>query len=359
MRIGDAYACVRALSEAAASLPLIVYRRAGTGRERIEGPTADLLRNPAPGTTQSGLIGQVVAHLNLWGNAYLGKVRDTDGVITQLTCLPPDAIQVEIVAGEPRFTYYRNDRAPTKHTLADIVHIRALSTDGVLGLSPVRMARDVIGLNSQLVQHASRFFANDARPSGVLQVQAQGPAAQDQLEELKTAWNARHGGSANAHRIAILSGDVEFKPLSMPLEDAQFLQQRQLSAQEVCRVFRVPPWVVGAPVGDSLTYATTEQQGLAFVTYSLRPWLVAIEQALSADGDLFGPNQYAEFLVDALLRADSSTRADVYATALQNGWMTVQEVRERENLPPLPALPTLPASLNGNGAEPVTQNGEA
>ena len=150
----------------------------------------------------------------------------------------------------------------------------------------------------------------------------------------------------------------------MPLDDAQFLEQRKLSAVEVARIFRVPPWIVGADSGDSMTYANVEQQGLHFVTYSLRPWLVVIEQALTADRDLFTPNSYCEFLLDALLRADSLTRAQVYEKALDpiTGYMSRQEVRALENLPPenAPAEITpeqliaaaerpAPAVVNGNG----------
>jgi HK97 family phage portal protein len=356
MQIGDAYACVRALSEAAASLPLLVYRHLPQGgRQRLNNATAALLRKPSPGNTQAGFIGQVVAHLNLFGNCYIGKIR-VGGVIAQLACLPPDLIEVELKAGEPVFTFHRQDGPPTKHGLGDIVHVRALSTDGIVGLSPVRQARETIGLSAQLTQHASRFFRNDARPSGVLQVGTQGPAAQDQLEALKSAWASRHGGGPeNAHRIAILSGDVDFKPLSMPPEDSQFLQQRQLSAQEVCRVFRVPPWVCGAPTGDSLTYSTVEMQSLHFVTYGLRPWLIAVEQALSADADLFptGADTYVEFLLDGLLRSDAETRSRIYASALDHGYMTISEIRERENLPPLPEAVSLKQTTNGTSPEKV------
>ena len=134
----------------------------------------------------------------------------------------------------------------------------------------------------------------------------------------------------------MLSGDVNFQQIGMPLEDAQFLEQRQLSATEVARIFRLPPWIIGAPTGDSLTYSTVEAQGLAFVTYALRPWLVGIEQALSADRDLFAPNEYAEFLLDGLLRSDAVSRAEVYTRALDpvTGWTNRKEVRRLENLGP-------------------------
>ena len=155
---------------------------------------------------------------------------------------------------------------------------------------------------------------------------------------------------ANAHRVAVMAGEVEFLPISMPADDAQFLEQRKLSATEVARIFRVPPWMIGADAGSSMTYANVESQALAFVSYSLRPQLVLVEQALTADPDLFPAGVYAEFLLDGILRADSSTRSEVYARALDpvTGWMSRQEVRKLENLPAEPAFvrsPTKEPSL--------------
>jgi len=207
------------------------------------------------------------------------------------------------------------------HGPDDIVHVRALSTDGLVGLS------------AQLTEHAATFFENDARPSGILKVS---PGGAEQLETLKQVWDAKYAGTRNAHRIAVLSGDADFQSVSMRPEDAQFLEQRKLSATEVARIFRVPRWIIGAEAGSSMTYANVEQQSLAFVTYALRPWLVLIEQSLSEDRDLFPANHYCEFLVDALLRADSATRADIYTKGLhpQTGWLTREEVRRLENLAP-------------------------
>jgi len=331
----DVYACVRALADAAASLPLHVYRRQGEGRERLDNATAELLRSPAPATTTANLIGQLVAHLNLHGNAYVGKFRDGAGRVAQLSLLAPDRVVPEIKGGRPIYTLTGLRGEQTRHGTDDILHIKALSTDGLVGLSPVRQCRVALGLSTQLAEHAQAFFANDGAPRGLLKVQRFGDS-EAQVAELRDGWNARHGGTANAHRIAVVSGEVDFTPVSMPLDDAQFLEQRKLSAVEVARIFRVPPWMVGADSGESLTYSNVESQALAFATYSLRPWLVTIEQALSADRDLFPANQYAEFALDALLRADSATRAQVYTAALDpiTGWMDRAEVRRLENLPP-------------------------
>lgn len=345
--IADAYSCIRALSDAAASLPLVAYRRTATGRERLEGATAELLTRPAPATTQAGLIGQLVAHLNLYGNAYVGKFRDAAGRVDQLAMLHPERVVPELRGGRPVYTVLDGKGARGVHGTDDICHVKALSTDGLVGLSPVRQCRVALGLSQSLTQHAATFFANDARPGGVLRI-SQAPGGDTDLGALRDAFTTDHAGR-NAHRVAIMTGDVEFVPVSMPLDDAQFLEQRKLSAVEVARIFRVPPWIVGADSGGSMTYSNTEQQSLHFVTYSLRPWLVQIEQALSADRDLFAPGAYCEFLLDALLRADSHTRALVYTAALnpETGWMRRDEVRRLENLEPEPdgPAPTTPSRI--------------
>ena len=341
LSIGDVFACVRALADAAASLPLIAYRHtADGGRERWDGALAGLLRRPAPGVTQAGLVGQLVAHLNLFGNAYVAKGRNADGEVEALWLLAPERVVPRVLGGLPFWDYTDGQGRPVTLTQQDVIHVRGLSVDGLVGLSPVRQAREALGLASALATHASAFMANGAAPSGLLRVGAgvspsERAAATEQAEALKKAWRERHGGPSNAGRVAVTLGDIEFVPLSMPLADAQFLEQRKLSSTEVARIFRVPPWLIGAESGSSMTYSNAETQAIAFQTYALRPWLVAIEQALAADADLCPEGVYVEFLMDAMLRADSATRAGVYAQGLAGGWLTINEVRQRENLPPL------------------------
>lgn len=335
MSIADAYACIRVLADSAASLPLIAYRSLQDGRERIEGGTADLLRRPAPATTQHSLIGQIVAHLNLYGNAYIGKFRDEDGQVAQLALIPPDQVRPEAKGGLVLYTVTDGQGHTQTVGPRDVIHVRGLTLDGLIGLSPVKQCRLALGMSSALASHGESFFQNGAMPGGVLKVPA-GPQAEDQMLALERAWQKRHGGSGNANRIAVLQGDITFEQVAMPLADAQFIEQRRFSAGEIARIFRVPPWMVGVPTDDSLTYSNVESQAQAFVTFSLGPWLTAIEQAFSLDEELFPAGTYAEFLVDALLRGDSSTRAAFYAAALneQTGWMTRAEVRRLENLEP-------------------------
>ncbi len=339
----DVYACVRVLADAASSCPLVTYRRLPDGgRQRASGRTAELLRNPSEGATQAGLVATVLAHLLLWGNAYLGKYRDADGRVEQLLPLQPDRVRVERRAGRIVFTVTTDVGRPSEHGLDDVVHVKALSTDGLVGLSPIRQMRGALELNDAVREAATALFANNARPSGILKMQ--GSENRQQVEELRAAWSARHGGERSGG-VAVMSGQVEFTPVAMPADDAEFVAARKLSATEVARAFRIPPWMIGAEDGGSMTYSNVEQQMLSFATYSLRPWLTAIEQTISADRDLFGPSLYCEFLLDSLLRADSKTRAEVYEKALDpiTGWLRRDEVRRLENLEPEPADVQRPA----------------
>lgn len=338
LQVGDVWACVGVLADAAASVPLIPYRRTGTGRVRLStGKLAGLLDRPAPAVTQANLVAQMVSHLTLWGNCYLGKFRGEDGRVEQLGCLFPDYVSVELVAGMPLYTVTNPQTGRQSfHGIEDITHIKAMSTDGLVGLSPIKQCKIALATASGLGDFTAAFFHNGGRPSGIITV-PQG-TRKDALESLTMDARAKHGGARNAHRIAVITGEMDWKPMTGPLDDLQFVEQRKLSTAEIARIFRVPPWMIGAPSGDSLTYSNTEQQQLAFVTHSLRPWLVVIEQAFSADPDLCPGAIYTEFLLDSLLRADSKTRAEIYALALDplQGWMTREEVRRLENLEPEP-----------------------
>jgi HK97 family phage portal protein len=345
LQVADVFACVRVLADSAASLPLIPYRRLEDGRTRVNGGRLPaLLNQPAPAVTQANLTGTMVAHLALYGNAFLGKFRDRAGRIEQLAMLHPDRVAVELRAGRPRYTVTGTMGEQATASVDDLIHIRALSTDGLLGLSPIKQCRMAVSLADGLGVFAEAFTRNGARPSGLLKVPA--GTKRDSIEMLSMEADAKHGGAANAHRIAIVTGDLDWTPMTGPLDDLQFVEQRKLSTAEICRVFRVPPWMVGASSGDSMTYSNTEQQALSFVTHSLRPWLVLIEQAISQDADLCPGNLYVEFLLDALLRADSMTRAQIYEKALDpiTGWLNRDEVRRLENLDPEPTpRPRTPA----------------
>lgn len=346
LHLVDVMACVRLLAEVASSLPLVPYRRlADEGRQRVtSGRLVDLLQRPAPAVTQANLIGSLVAGLACSGNTFLGKFRDGDGAIAQIGVLPPGSVTVQVIGGEPVYRYF--PAYPTTVgeeqllSVRDILHVRLPVTDelGVLGLSPLRQARETLGIARALEVEAAAMHANDSTPLGVATV-TPGPGADDLLENLKAGFEARHKGVANRGRIAFVTGEVSFSQFSVSPADAQFVEQRQLSTTEIARIFRVPPWMIGAPSKESRTYANVEGQSRAFLVYTLAPYLVAVEQAITNDADLCAGSSFVEFNRDAILEADTLQRFQAYQIALggtQGGvaWMTPEEVRQRENLPP-------------------------
>jgi HK97 family phage portal protein len=208
-------------------------------------------------------------------------------------------------------------------------------------MSVVEQAREALGLSAALTEHAARTMANDARPSGVLTL---GHGSEEYLQQISDAWAARHQGVERAGRVAVVKGEVDYTPVASSAADAQLVEQRQWATAEVARVFNIPASKLGAPTGDSLTYGNREADDAAFVTHSLRPWLVAIEEALNANDELTPGGLFCEFSLEGLLRGDSAARAAFYAAALDpvTGWLSRDEVRRLENLPPEPRQPHTP-----------------
>jgi HK97 family phage portal protein len=278
-----------------------------------------------------------VVHLTIFGEAFVRKYR-ADNEIVQLGLISPDSVGVKLRGQRIVYTL-RTARGETEHWPDDILHIKAMSLDGLRGMSPVTQCRVALGLSSSLQESARQFFAHGSRPSGILT--APGANSTAALEHISERWSARHGGVGNMHRVAVLSGDVSFTPVAFTASDSEFLGQRELSAREVARIFRVPAWAIDAPTGDSLTYSNVTEQARALVTHSLRPWLVRIEKAFSNDADLCPGSTYCQFELDGLLRADAQSRAQTYTAALspETGWLRREEVRELEDLPPEEATP--------------------
>lgn len=331
----DAYACIRVLSDATGSLPLVVYRRTPEGRVRDQDSIAALLlRRPSPTMTPSALWGTVMAHLQGWGNAFIAKFRAPGGLVVQLGVIHPSRVSVSVVAGEPRFLVQPHGVSPGgEFTRRDVIHIKGMSVDGVVGLSPIGQARRAIGVGVALEDAAAQLLANDSRPGGVLKTDR--VLSTDAAKRLKAAWEALTSG-ANRGRVAVLEDGVTYEPMTLAPKDAEWVAQAKLSATRIARVFRVPPYMIAADTGSSLTYSTVEQEATSFVMHSLRPWLVAIEQSVAADEDLFGdPDLYPEFLIDALLRGDTAARYAAYDVAVGR-FITVNEARRLENLNALP-----------------------
>lgn len=341
LHLGSVFAAVNLRSKAVGKLPLVTYRRdpAGGRTEAWMEPVHRLLgAEPNPEMSGVNLWTLVETHLSTWGNAYLGKDFGPRRAVTTLTPLYPERMeQVLRTGGRKLFRYRRETGELVEYDQSQLVHFMGLSLDGLTGLSPIAYAREAIaaGLAGELF--AGSFFENSAVPRGVLKVP--GELGEEATKKLAASWNAAHRGRKNMHKIAVLEGGAEFQAISMPLEDAQFVEQAKLSVQQVARIMGVPPELIGGDSGTSLTYSTVEGQNLHFLTHGLSWDLALIEQTLRRDRDLFptaASALYPEFLVEAMLRTDMKTQAEVDAASLDpvKGWASRAEVRARRNLPP-------------------------
>ena len=361
LRISDAYACVRVLADTVSTLPVRAYRNTGSGRVQV-GPDARvsrLLERPSPGSTSADLFSQVMVHLNTHGNAFLGKFRGADGEIVSLSLIPPDQVNVVLRGQTIGYVVWLPNQDTTEFGLSDILHIKGMSSDGLVGLSPVTCARLALTLGSNLQEASRQYFLNGSRPSGILSVS--GPQSDFTVEQVKERWDARQTGTTNLHRIAVLSGQATFTPVSFSADDSQFLQQRELSAREIARIFRIPSKLIDAEPHTSRSYSNVTQENLHFVQHCIRPWLVMIERAFAADPDLSPGGTYIQFSTDGLLRGDPDLRSQIYQRALgsasagQPAWLSVDEVRQLEDLEPLAQelaeTPATEAAEGDNGGD--------
>jgi len=333
------YACVRILAEAVASLPLYLYKyTADGGKERIiDHPLYYLLHDePNPEMTSFVFRETLMAHLLLWGNGYAQIIRDGNGRVIALYPLLPNRMEVSrSPKGELIYTY-RRDRDENgfpdneKITLRrdEVLHIPGLGFDGLVGYSPIAMAKNAVGMAIATEEYGASFFSNGANPGGVLQH----PGVVKDIPRIKENWNAVYGGSGNAHKIAVLEEGMKFQAIGIPPEQAQFLQTRKFQINEIARVFRIPPHMVGDL--EKSSFSNIEQQSLEFLKYTLDPWVVRWEQAMqqslilpSEKGSLF-----VKFNVDGLLRGDYKSRMEGYSTARQNGWMSANDIRALEDM---------------------------
>lgn len=334
MATSAVYACVRVLSETIASLPLHVYRRTGQGKEKaIEHNLYYLLHDePNPEMTSFVFRETLMGHLLLWGNAYAQIIRDGRGKVIALYPLLPDRMEVGRTEKGELYYCYLKDGQEYLLRREEVLHIPGLGFDGLVGYSPIAMAKNAIGMALATEEYGSRLFANDARPSVVLEH----PGILKDPEKIRDSWNQIYRGSENAHKVAVLEEGMQVKTLSMPPEQAQFLETRKFQIEEICRIFRVPPHLVANL--DRATFSNIEHQSISFVVHTIRPWLVRLEQAFNKA--LFSEKEkgdyFTSFVVDGLLRGDYASRMQGYSVGIQNGFMSPNDVRSLENMNPIP-----------------------
>ena len=329
------YACVRVLSETIASLPFHTYTYTTNGKEKaIDHPIYYLLHSePNPEMTSFVFRETLMGHLLLWGNAYAQIIRDGRGRVVGLYPLLPNKMVVNRNNQGQLYYQYEKDGQTYILNRYEVLHIPGLGFDGLVGYSPIAMAKNAIGMAIATEEYGAKFFANGANPGGVLEH----PGVVKDPARIRESWNAVYQGSGNAHRVAVLEEGMKFQSIGIPPEQAQFLETRKFQINEIARIFRIPPHMVGDL--EKSSFSNIEQQSLEFVMYTLDPWVVRWEQAVQRA--LFSESEkrkyFVKFNVDGLLRGDYGSRMNGYAVGRQNGWLSANDIRELENMNRVPA----------------------
>ncbi|MDQ1226469.1 HK97 family phage portal protein [Pantoea ananatis] len=358
IQLSAVWACVRLLSESVSTLPLKIYQRQDDGSRKpaTQHPAYQVLcRRPNLEMTPSRFMLMLVASICLRGNGFVEKKMIGNKLVSLVPLLPQNMVVKRLDDGSLQYTYTETSSQrviPVKN----IMHIRGFGLDGVCGMMPMMAGRDVIGAAMAVEESAAKIFENGLQSSGFLS--AETALDKDQRERLRGYMQA-FTGSRNAGKIMVLEGGLKYQNVTMNPEAAQMLESRAFSIEEICRWFRVPPFMVGHADKQSSWASSVEGMNLQFLTNTLRPLLVNIEQEISRcllDGD---EELFAEFSVEGLLRADSAGRSAYYTTALQNGWMSRNDVRRLENMPPIEGGEIYTVQLNLTPLEDLKQNSQA
>lgn len=345
MQISTVYACVRVLAETVAALPLHLYRYTdgGKGKERAADHSLYKILYRQPNDEMSSFTWRetLMTHLLLWGNAYCQIIRDGKNQVLGLYPLLPENVEVDRdEQGQLYYIYHAyTDEVPGEQNQDiyfrkdEILHIPGLGFNGLVGFSPIAMMKNSLGTTLAVEKYGSSFFKNGAQPSGVLEH----PGVLKDPQKIRDNWTSVYGGANNAHKVAVLEEGMQYKAISLPPEDSQFLSTRQFGVEEICRIFRVPPHMVQDL--QRATFSNIENQSLNFVVHTLTPWLVRFEQAIIKDllleeeQDVFFP----KFNMDGLLRGDYQSRMNGYATGISNGFLSPNDIHRLENMDLIPA----------------------
>lgn len=343
MQTTAVYACVRILSEAIASLPVHVYQyREGGGKEKVTDHSLYQLLHNEPNTEMTSFVFRetLMSHLLIWGNAYAQIIRDGAGRVLALYPLLPNKVDVQRdEKGEMYYVYNRSSEENPNFKeygsiilkKEDVLHIPGLGFDGLIGYSPIAMAKNAIGMTLACEEYGASFFANGANPGGVLEH----PGVLKDPGKIRESWKAVYRGTNNANKIAVLEEGMKYQQIGIPPEEAQFLETRKFQINEIARLYRIPPHMIGDL--EKSSFSNIEQQSLEFVKYTLDPWVIRWEQSLQKA--LLLPGEKGKYFiklnVDGLLRGDYASRMQGYSIGRQNGWYSTNDIREMEDLNPL------------------------
>lgn len=376
MGLAPVWAAVSIIAEQIGQLPLKVYKNVDGEDVEAQGSRGWRLLHDKPNShTPAGRFwSTVAAHLLLWGNAFIVKRRDSLGLVDELHLLKPAEVTVfyNPGTGEKLFRHQPTDGSkPRDYSADDLLHIFGLSLDGIVGESVIAHCKASLGAALARDEYEGTFYARGTNLAGVLQHPQK--LSKDAAVNLKESFDALYGrGSATAHGVPVLEEGMTFVPISSPMKDLEFVAAQQLSRTDIAVMFKLPPNTLGGSSGDSLTYSTVELNQQHIAIHAISPVTTTISQALTYDPAILPQTIFScAFLLDAMMRADSKTRAEVYALGLDpaKGWLNREEVRRRENLYPAddspavedvvapqvpPGLPdvTPQPALNGSGAVP-------
>lgn len=335
MQLTAVWAAVNLIASTVASLPLNVYERKKDGSKAIayDLPLQQLLHsNPSERYTSYQFRNTMMVHLLLYGNAYAIINRNGGAKPISFDIIDPTLVSTSL--GEDGKVYY--ETGERTYQSKEILHFVGLSYDGLIGKSPITACREAIGVGLATQRFGSKFFENGAILQGVLQTD--GKLTEESAERLRKSWGNRYGGLNNTHKTAVLEGGVSYKPISVPLVDAEFVKNRQFTIAEIARIFRVQPHMLFDL--ERSTNNNIEQQSIEFVTYTLMPYLVNIEQEFNRK--VFTANEerthFTKFRVAELLRADVDSRGDYYRRLFEIGVLSANEIREFEDLNKLEGL---------------------
>ena len=329
------WCAIRLLAESVSSLPVSVYSKQPNGDkvEDSKSPIYNLVKfKPNYYQNKITFFEFIMLSICTTGNAYVQIIRNNSGTPTQLICLDPDSVTVVINNNELFYQFINTGKIDSGGVLdsSDVLHFKTLTDDGVTGISPIDQCANALKWGNSLEEFGSTFFSNGAKPSSILQTDR--ALSDTALQRLKTSFNNNYGKLKNSNSTIVLEEGLTFKPISISPEQAQFLSSRQFSIEEVARIFNVPPHMLKDLSKSS--FNNIEMQSQEFVTYTLMPYITRIEQEINLK--LFRTNElgktFVEFNVNGLLRGDVKSRTEAYKTAITNGYMSINEVRQKENL---------------------------
>ena len=352
--VGACYAAVALIAEAIGSLPLRLYRQDGDDRKAATEHPLHVVLHRAPNDQQSAteFWEWMVSSMLLTGNSYSRITRGWDGQVRSLDAMVTSNVTI-MRKGETIGGYEYTDRDGKRERLlpSEVFHLRhRAGNDPLVGVSPISAARAVIQLAQAEAQHGQSTFDNGTKASGILSMP--GRLKAEQRQAIAASWASQYAGGANAGKVPIMEEGSTFTPISLSLADSEWVAARRFSVEEVARIFKVPPVLIG-DLSHS-TYSNSVAMDMFFAKHTLGRHLSAIEGAINRQ--LLTPQaartMYAEFSLEGLLRGASTERAAFYSSAINDGWMLRSEARKLENLPALPGVDDAPTGTATPAAKP-------